>query len=365
MKKITLLFSSLLVGLALTILWLSLPEPCAACGSQVPPPVCTFNMTGLTVNSTTSRKVWWNFVDSRPERSANVYLGINHNQGPNPVKFTYHISYKGDWNPDDSGGITPTDGTGVLGPAGESNANQTIQISVPYSETQNGSLTITATVTSPDGSCPFSSQPLNTTLRLNQQGPTVWPVTPRVCPKPGEKPTLEFGVRNSGSEKQSYLVSASAYNPFGGSVSDLFSLNSQGSDATLPVLEVEAGKEELIKVSCETFGYCITGGENRVDLLVTPVQANPNNQYEAIASSNVTIRDPRTICPDVKDFWFFMPLGLVAFLWTAGAGVPGVVAIYLMSRKRGGGGSNDTIIIPPLTEDSDPSQPPIGGIRRG
>lgn len=360
MKKRLLLmaFSVTIALVTMALLMAATSQPCLACTAQTPPSPCGVNLSAITINQNDAKDTWWSFLAPRDERVAHVYLGLNNNQGTSNTSYTYQIVYGGDWDPGVAGVVTPTVGSGQLGSAGSQKANDTIEISVPYSLTQSGNLVITATVQSTDGLCIFRT-PVTTTLRLNDLGPTVWPITPRTCPKAGAKPPLTFGVRNPTSSKETYSVVASAYNPLGGTASDQFSLNGQGATASLEPLTLRPGQSKQIKINCETFGYCITGGENQVRLAVSPAS---NSAVEAVAWSNVTIRDPDSVCPEVKDWWFFMPPALMAAL----IGIPSAAAAlgggaYIVRKKNtnapGQPRKRDSIVGKDVITTVDPQRP--------
>lgn len=349
MKRRFFLFTAPMIVVLVGIGFLFIPaRPCYACSAQTPPPLCNANMSATTVQHTDTQTAWWNVLAPRPDRTVNVYLGLNHNQGGSPATYQYQLDTGGDWDPSLAGGLTPITGTGTLGPAGSASANNTVKMTIPYSATQTGDLTITATVTSPD--CPFQS-PVTTTVRLNDSGPTVWAVTPRTCPEAGDERELTFGVHNPNEDAQTYNVTARAYNPLNGSASEQFNLNGAGSDVTLPPLTVDSDDTEEVKVSCETFGYCVTGGENRVEVQVDPMTGTAeaeSDAFEAIAWSNVTIRDPETDCAEPEDWWFIMPPFLLGSL----IGIPALLTLL-------GGGTAYAMRQKPYTP---PSQP---GFRSG
>lgn len=336
-KRVLLLLAPIVVaGAALAVLAFALlgnAKPCYACGSQTPPPPCGVNLSALTLKQGDDRRAFWGFLAPRQERVIHAYLGLNNNQGGGSPGYSYAISYAGDWDPGVSGVVTPTQGSGSLGPAGTKRANRTIELTIPYSDTQRGDLVITATVQSTDAQCNFQS-PVTATLRLNEVGPTVWPITPRTCPQAGKKPQLIFGIRNPGAATATYSMTAAAVNPHGGSAADQFNLNGQGGQATLPALTLRPGQTKKVTVSCETFGYCLTGGENRVELRVRPA-SDTEGVFEAVAWSSVTIRDPNAVCPEVEDWWFLMPPLLVGLI----IGVPSVASalgttIWAVRRRR-------------------------------
>ncbi len=346
--------SFIILGL---VLWLSSPETCLACTEQVSPSPCGVNLSTTTVRQGDNREAWWDFMAPHEDQTLHVYLGLNNNQGSGSPNYSYQITYEGEWNPDIAGVVTPTMGSGQLGPAGSNKANETIEITIPYSNTQSGDLVVTAIVKSQDGTCIFP-EVVTSTVRLNQSGPTVWPVTPRTCPKAGEVRQLTFGIRNPTEETQIYNVVARAYNPRGGSASDQFNLNGQGPEATLPSVEVKAGKSEQVEIDCETFGYCVTGGENRVEVKVFPTTASEKD-FEAMAWSNITIRDPESVCPEVEDWWFLIPplllLGMIG-VPSALVGLSGATAWWWVRRSSG-----SSPVGPPPTRRGGPSRP---GVRK-
>jgi hypothetical protein len=292
------------VGLALFALWFIMhsAQPCFACTTQ-PPTSCTSNLSAMTVRQNDERKAWWDFLDKREEQTLNVYLGLNYVNGTTPMSGTYEISVD---DPILDPVIEPKQVTFVLQPAGERGSFDTQEITIPYGTiTATKDLNITATLMDTNGACDLPPN-LTSTVRINPTGPTVWPVVPRTCPVAGEKANLIFGLRNPSDTPQTYNVVARAVNPYGGTDSDLFNLNGQGDTANLGPFTLGPGKTEQIKLDCETFGYCMTSGENRVGLEVTPA-VNSEQFTTAEAWSNVTISDPNTPCPVVKDWWFLMP----------------------------------------------------------
>lgn len=343
--------------LAVVLLLAAFSRPCLACGSQTPPSPCGVNLSAMTINQGDDSTPWWNFLSPRDDQVAHIYLGLNNNSGTSQTSYTYQIAYGGDWDPAVAGVVTPTMGSGDLGPAGSQKANETIEISVPYSTTQSGDLVITATVQSTDGLCIFRT-PVTTTLRINDAGPTVWPITPRTCPKAGAKPQLTFGIRNPNDHSETYNIVARSYNPLGGTASDQFSLDGQGAVATLKPVKLRPGQSKKVKIDCETFGYCLTGGENQVRVEASPAG---NVGGQALAWSNVTIRDPDSVCPELKDWWFFMPPALLAAL----IGIPSAVAALgagayttrgKKTRSQRKPGSRDEIIGQIVTPSVDPKQ---------
>ncbi|MBK9233379.1 MAG: hypothetical protein IPO15_21680 [Anaerolineae bacterium] len=296
------------LGLALT----AQPQSCAACTKVTVPGPCGVNLSAVTIKQGDARRVWWNFLAPRVDQTVHVYLGINNNTGTGSPQYTYQLSYYGDWDPAAAGGITPTMGAGQLGPAGSSKANTTIEINVPYSSTQTGDLILTADVKSVDGLC-ASRSPVSTTIRLNQTGPTVWPITPRLSA--GRRQT-RTDVRRAQSGQHSVHLQHSGPAPRihrAGPEADQFSINGQGGQASLPPLTLRPGETKEVKLTCETFGYCFTGGENRVGIRASSA-ITTDAPYEAVAWSSVTIRDPNANCPEIQDWWFLMSPALLALL---------------------------------------------------
>lgn len=328
------LMLSVAIGFAATLLFLLQPETCYACTDQAPPHACGVNLSAATVQQAVEKEGWWTTIlpgdPKHQAQTVNIYLGINHNSGITPVGYEYDIAYGGDWNPDAAGIVTPTMGTGILGAAGSADASDTIQLTFPYTPTDSGDLVVTATVQSTDGQCAFRA-PVTTTVRVSDTAaPTVWPITPRTCPKPGDTREISFGIHNATNTTQTYLAQASVSNPTGGSASDLFNLNGSGPSAELEPFELGAGDTERVNVSCETFGMCIVGGENRVNLTVAP-ELSPTQQ--SLAWSNVTLRSPDVDCNEIEDWWLIAPpLFLLALF-----GIPALAAIgtggYIATRK--------------------------------
>lgn len=289
-------------SIALGLVWIATPETCLACASQTPPPTCTANMSSMTMRKADERRTWWQYFDRRDPQTLNVYLGLNMNNGAADLPYRYEIVPSGDWQP---GWTQPITGTGVLSPGKN---NQTIQVTVPYSDTDQGDLRLTARI---DSACPFNPADASATVRINEQGPTVWPITSRSCPVAGEKPVFKFGLRNPGETPQTYQVTARATTQFGG---DHLPLLTSGSGPApvpgvhqFPDMTLAPGEAREIKLSCETFGFCLTGSESRVDLEVLPAPQSGDQFPMALASSNVTLRDPNTSCPTLADWWFIMP----------------------------------------------------------
>lgn len=311
-------FGLILLGIAL----LKQPETCLACSSQPnnPPPTCSASLTAMTVRKADERKAWWNILDRREDRTLKVYLGLNRNSGNTPVPYAYTIAANGSWLPS---AIQPITGTGTLGFPG--NANQTIEVTIPYSVTDQGDLNLIATVSSP--SCVFTPDTVTTSVRLNEQGPTVWPITSRSCPVAGEKPVLRFGVRNPGDQPQTYSIIARANPQFGGDHTP--NLGGEGNPSNqpgihqFPDLTLNPGESKEIQVTCETFGFCLTGSESRVDFEVSPAAGSTEQFNPAIASTSATVRDPQSVCPALEDWWFIMAPWL---FWTL-VGAPIVVAL--------------------------------------
>jgi hypothetical protein len=309
-------------SVVISLLWVMKPETCVACASQTPPPTCTANMSSMTIRKADERRAWWQIFDQRDPRTLNVYLGLNMNNGSTDLPYSYEIIPSGDWQP---GWTQPITGTGTLSPGKN---NQTIQVTVPYSDTDQGDLRLMAKIDSP---CPFSPADASALVRINEQGPTVWPITSRSCPVAGEKPVFKFGLRNPSHKPQTYQVTARAITQFGGDHKPL--LTSGGGPAPIPGVHqfpdmtLKPGESREIKINCETFGFCLTGSETRIDLEVKPAPQSPDQFPDAIASSNVTLRDPNADCPTFADWWFIMPpkvfwgmLGTPAALAIAGAG---------------------------------------------
>ncbi len=318
-----LLWVSIAFGLVLLgVTLLEQPKTCYACSgaNNPPPPTCSASMSAMTVRKADERKAWWSFLDQRQDRTLKVYLGVNRNSGNVPVPYEYTITAAGAWQPTS---IKPITGTGTLGFPG--NANQTIEVTIPYSSTDQGTLNLTANINSP--SCPITPNVVTTSVVLNDQGPTVWPITSRSCPEAGEKATFRFGMRNPSDQPQTYSVKAIANPQFGGDHTP--NLGGEGTPSGQPGLHefapitLNGGEAKEIPVTCETFGFCMTGSESRVLLEVNPAPGSAEQFTPAIASSSVTIRDPQSVCPALEDWWFIMsPLVLGTLI-----GVPSALAL--------------------------------------
>lgn len=336
------------VGL-LTILLLVQPETCYACGSQTPPPTCTANMSSMTMRQGDNQQPWWgalaNLLDRREEQTVRVYLGLNMNGGATDAPYTYEIVADGDWMPQ---GTFPITGTGVLTPR---QRNQTIQIDLPYTQSDAGTLKLTATV---DSACSFAPAPATTQVQLNPTGPTVWPITSRACPVAGDKQVFRFGVRNPANSTQSYIVRARARTQFGGEHTPILNEN-QGDpgSAQLPMLTLGPNESRRIEVTCETFGFCLTGSESKVELDVQPLPGGAEDFPGAVATSNITLRDPETTCVAPEDWRSILSpllLGLMVsvplLLATVGGGA------WYTTRRR-----NDPFPPPPPDDRLPPKKP--------
>ena len=356
MKK--LLFTlSIATGFALMMIvaWLALPAPCYSCGPQTVRS-CTANLSGFTLHKGDPSREWWQVL-KQDDHTMKIYLALNRVAGNTPgdpgnaaVPFEYEIKVSGDWDPNSvSKGITPASGAGILGAVGTVEAHQVIEITIPYSDGQSGDLVVTSTVKSgntpaANTTCNFAltGEPLNNTvttttkLRIEKEGPTVWPIFPTSCPVPGEKPTLSFGVRNFTNQTQTYNIFARALNVDSKQDREVFTLNGQSGlfntsttqganrEIQIPSLTLRPWQTELVKLTCETFEYCQPGATNNVVLRVKSASGG-NNAFESSATSSLTIRSPNVQCP-VKEDW-----GTVMPPWLAGtlAGLTTLIGGYL------------------------------------
>lgn len=321
-----------LIGLAgmavLGLLVILGTRPCYACSTVTVPPPCTANLSAMTVRQGDTRKAWWNFLDSRDAYTMNLYLGLNNNNGTGTANYSYQIS--GRWDSGESVVVTPTLVSGLLGTAGNRDANQSHQLTVTYTPTQTGNFNLVATRLGGGGAC-ILPESATTQIRVNPSGPTLWPITPRTCPMAGQKQDLNFGLRNPNDQPQTYAVTALAENPFD---VEKMNLNDQGGAANLGQMTLQAGETREIKITCETFGYCLTGSENKVHIKAIPISGS-GLPVEAVASANVTLRDPNAFCPDLRDWWFVMsPLVLAAVVGVPTAVGTGTLAGFIARRKR-------------------------------
>lgn len=341
---------AMVVGLSAgLLLLLRSPEPCYGCSSPPPPVACHNNLSAMTVRQQDERNVWWDWFDDREEQTLNLYMGMNYVNGSEPFTATYAIAAS---DPFVDARLEPREITFDLQPARSAGANDTQIIQVPYGGiTNTQQVDITATLVDTNEACPTLQENSTTTVKLNPTGPTVWPIVPRSCPMPGEEPELAFGIRNPSNSEQTYDVVAYSQNtdPYNGSDSDLFSLNGQGGTANLEPVTLKPGETTQVTITCETFGYCQAGGENRVGVEVSPT-ANSEQFEVADAWSNVTLRDQSAECPVVNDWWFLPPPWLLPLL----IGVPLALLLllggggYTLYRMRG---------FTPATGGSEPQQP--------
>lgn len=331
--------------------WMMQPEPCYACASQTPPPTCSTNMSAVTLRQADDPQPWWqpvaNLVDEREPQTVRVFLGINMNGGVSDVPYSYEINASGDWLPSTA---FPISGTGVLSPNAR---NQTVMIELPYTENDVGMLNLTANViaSDPNNPCDFAPNPATSQVRLNPTGPSVWPITSRACPLPGEKQVFRFGVRNASSSEQNYTVSALANTQFGGEHTPILNDN-QGEPgaAQLPMLTLKPNESRQLEINCETFGFCLTGSESSVALNVQPVPGGAEDFPGATAVSNITLRDPDTSCVAPEDWWSIMSPMLLGLM----IGVP------LLMAALGGSGlwyMNRPPVPQPRLQDPETSRP--------
>lgn len=334
-------FGLVLLGVTL----LEQPKTCFACTvpSNPPPPDCSANMTALTMRQADEQQPWWRLFAPREDRVVKVYLGMNVNNASSDIPYEYTLTPSGNWTPNS---ITPITGTGILK---ATSPITTIEITLPYTSTDLGDLNLQAQIDSPD--CTFNPPNLSATVRLNKQGPTVWPVTSRTCPVAGEKPTLVFGVKNPNDQPQTYNITALANSKYGGDHTAILNDNqAQPGARTFDPMTLKPGEATRIDITCETFGFCLVGSEIQVDLKVEPAPGEAAFA-PAIASSNVTIRDSKVpTCPILEDWWALMPPMLFGIL----VGVPIALALgggawYLL---RGG------TVIPAKPESGGGPRPP-------
>lgn len=367
MKK--LLFTlSIATGFALMMIvaWLALPAPCYACGNSTAK-ACSVNLSGFTLHKGDPSREWWQVFKS-DDHTMKAYLAMNHNSGFGAVPFEYEIQVGGDWDPNKAGkGVTPVRGSGSLGAPGASDANQVIEITIPYSDSFEGNVVVTATVKSispnnPAANCNFSATgtanqtQINTKLKIDKEGPTVWPILPTSCPVAGEKPTLTFGVRNYSGQSQTYNVSARALNEGSQQQNEFFTINGQegvftanqqGANREIAIKTLTLGpwQTELVKLTCETFGHCVPGATNQVNLRVKSASGG-NNAFESNATTGLIIRNPNTTCPSTEDWGTVMPpwlAGTLAGLTTLIGGYLSCTAFTYMFSLNGNDGLADWV----------------------
>jgi hypothetical protein len=334
-------------AMMMIVAWLAAPAPCYSCGNATAK-ACSVNLSGFTLRKGDPSREWWQAFKS-DDHTMKAYLALSHNSGAGTAPFEYEIQVGGDWDPNKVGkGITPIKGSGMLGSPGASDANQVIEIVIPYTDSFEGDVVMTATVKSinpanPSANCNFSASAsvtgnqtqISTKLRIDKDGPTAWPVLPTTCPVAGEKPTLTFGVRNYSSQSQTYNVSAIALNEGSQQQNEFFTINGQqgvftanqqGANREIAIKTLTLGpwQTELVKLTCETFGYCVPGATNQVKLRVKSASGG-NNAFESSATTGLIIRDPNTQCPSVEDWGTVMPPWLAGTL----AGLTTLIGGYL------------------------------------
>lgn len=329
MRKL-LFWAAMLTGAACAGIFSLQPQVCHACTTALPPPSCSINLSGMTVRQGDDNTAWWEIFAPRDEQTLFVHMGLNYNNGANPVAAAYRIEV----SDPAVGQALPPESQAVafqLAGSGTEEANDTRTIQLPYAQAGPGDITVTARLSDTNDACVDLPPSITTRVRVNQDGPTMWPITPRTCPKAGEKPTLRFGVRNPGSQARTYAVVARALNPYGGEV---FKLGENGAaEATLPPVTLGPGETAEIEITCETFGFCLTGGENQIEVELTPLAGSDEAFGKAFALSNVTIKDPAADCNEINDYWFIMPPLVLGGL----IGAPATVALlgggYALRRR--------------------------------
>lgn len=274
--------------------------PCYACTAQNPPPDCSANVSEMTVERGALDPPWWSWITPRDEESINVFIGMNYNNGVQPLEATYLIQID---DPSFDQALAP-ESKQITFKLDPSNPNDTQQIRIPLTQVPANDLLITATLALGGQPCQLP-QELAGAIKVNDDGPQVWPITPRVCPLAGEERELAFGVLNTSDQRRTYEVVATAEN-VNGQGGETFNLAAQGATATLPLLTIDPGDTVTVTLNCETFGFCLTGGENRIRLAIRPLAGSDEKFKLAEAASSVTVRAASAECNELEDWWLVM-----------------------------------------------------------
>jgi hypothetical protein len=251
-----------LVPLALLGLWglleITSSRPCAACVLQSPPPRCAASLSSLSARAGDQPDGWWSRFAPQ-DAGLPVYLNL-HYLGTEPARVAYRVDIE------------------RTGSAGQATAGQVIEVrfdpaagdarhlsrrvEITADGAPTGDLRVTATRVEGDGPCDFPAS-VEASVAIVDSGPTVWAVTPRVCALPGERPQVSFGVRNPGPNPVSVSMVARASDPFG---NQTFALGGGDDEVALPPIRLAAKEARQVRVDCATFGYCLAGAQNRVEL---------------------------------------------------------------------------------------------------
>jgi hypothetical protein len=322
-------YSLIAVAAVLTLgvaLRLSAPRTCAACTAQSPPPRCAASLSELTLNPERSPNVWWQRLMPRSDHTLQIVLGLDH-QGTTPVAVTYRIDVD-DPAIDRALPAVSREISVRLGPSEADGQHATRTVAIPYAGATTDDLTVSATAIATTGNCTFPS-PVVATIHFAAGAPTVWAITPRLCAQAGEHLRVLFGIHNPGATRTSYALIARAFDAFG---SQTFSLDGPGDEVRLPPITLGANEARSVTVTCETLGYCLAGGQNRIELEVVPGAVNRQAFVRALAAAHVTIRHPVESCSTVDYWWVMLPPRLIG----AFAGIPAVVlaGLYCLRTRR-------------------------------
>ncbi|HEY1016926.1 MAG TPA: hypothetical protein VGE07_29705 [Herpetosiphonaceae bacterium] len=318
-------WAGLAAGILAALVFFAAESTCYACTAQNPPPDCSANLSEMTVEKGALDPPWWAWLTPRDEESITLFIGMNYNNGVQPLEATYDVAI------DDPAfdQALPPESRRLTFKLDPDSPNDTQLIRIPLRQIPSGDLRLTATLAGGGQPCQLP-QTLEGTVRVNDDGPVVWPITPRACPLAGEERELTFGVLNPSDQQRTYVLSATAENA-NGQGGETFNLAAQGATATLPPVTIEPGETATVTLDCETFGFCLTGGENTIRLDVRPVAGSDESFAVASAASSVTVRAPAADCNELEDWWLVMSPLLLGSL--VGGGLLGLGGLGLGGYK--------------------------------
>lgn len=312
----------------LVVLGVVSTRTCAACMLQSPVPRCSATFSSLTLHTQDTYDAWWRRFLPRDPYALSVYLHLDY-LGSEPTATAYRVDVV-----QTAGGAEREVASMLINaqfdPASQDARHTSHRIDIPYQDLPDGEMELTATRTVNSSACDFPDI-VETTVPIVAIGPTVWPVTPRVCAQAGEQPVVIFGVHNPGSAEATLSLVARATDPFG---SQTFALAGQDDDADLPPIRLRPNQARYVQVDCTTFGYCLAGAQNDVELEVRSTEENGALLSQAIASANVVIRAPGESCVAPRDWWFLLPTSIQPAIIGLSVLVAGLV--WYRARRRHG-----------------------------
>lgn len=308
---------------------------CAACMLQSPGPRCSATLSRLTLHAQDEPDAWWRQLLPHAAHTLSVYLSLDY-LGAAPADVIYRVDVE-QTTAGSRRSVTSKRITVRLDPASRGGRHSSYRIDIPYQDAPVGDLELTATRIAGGGSCDFPVS-LTTTLPIVSAGPTVWPVTPRVCARAGEQPEIIFGVHNPGPGAATLSLVARASDPFG---SQTFALEGQDDEVNLPPIRLGPDQARRVEVDCATFGYCLAGAQNNVELEVRSAEDNGLFLSPAVASANVVIRAPGESCASPRDWWFLLPSGVGSWIGGLTVLVAGLLWLRTTHRARRRDGTVD------------------------